>query len=303
MRTWRYVAFASVLAVLAAAAPAPAAPAPHIAGAQVALRAHGLYRGPIDGVLGPQTSRAVRSFQRRERIVVDGITGRQTRARLGRLGRPVLGKRLIRRGMVGWDVSVLQFILRRHGAGVPAVDGIYGRGTQRAVRRFQARRGLVADGIVGPATTRLLTGKASARKSAPAPRARGASRREVRRMLGYWARHYGVNPSLVRALAWVESGFHWNVTSPSGAWGVMQVMPTTWKYVEHALMGRRVPRTAKGNIRVGIVFLRQLLREFGGNRRLALAAYYQGPHGVRRHGLYADTRVYVRAVLSLQRRL
>lgn len=303
MRTWRYVAFASVLAALAAAAPAPAAPAPHIAGAQVALRAHGLYRGPIDGIVGPQTKRAVRSFQRRAGILVDGIVGRQTRTHLGRLGRPLFGRRLIRRGMVGWDVSVLQFMLRRRGAGVGTVDGIYGRGTLRAVRRFQARRGLAVDGVVGPATSSLLTGKGAARKASSGGRAaRGASRREVQRMLGYWARHYGVSPSLMRALAWVESGFQWNVTSRSGAWGVMQVMPDTWRYVENALLGRQVPRTARGNIRVGIVFFRRLLREFGGSRRLALAAYYQGPHGVRRHGLYPDTRVYVRAVLALQRR-
>jgi peptidoglycan hydrolase-like protein with peptidoglycan-binding domain len=302
MRTGRYVAFASVLAVLAAAAPAPAALAPHVAGAQVALRAHGLYRGPIDGILGPQTKRAVRTFQRHEGIRVDGVAGRRTRSHLGRLGKPVFGKRMIRRGMVGWDVSVLQFIIRRQGAGVGAVDGIYGRATQRAVRRLQARRGLVADGVVGPATTRVLTGKASARKAAPAVRSRGASRREVRRMLGYWARHYGVSPSLTRALAWMESGFHWNVTSRSGAWGVMQILPATWEFVEDALMGREVPHTARGNIRVGIVFFRYLLREFDGNRRLALAAYYQGPRGVRRHGLYPETRVYVRAILALQRR-
>lgn len=299
MRTGRYVAFASVLAALAAAAPAPAALAPHVAGAQVALRAHGLYRGPVDGILGPQTKRATRIFQRREGILVDGITGKQTRSQLGRLGRPVFGKRMIRRGMVGWDVSVLQFVLRRQGVRVGPVDGIYGRATLRAVRRYQARKGLYVDGIVGPATTRALTRKAVARKASAS---RGASRREVRRMLGYWARFYGVSPSLIRALAWMESGFHWNVTSSAGAWGVMQVMPATWRFVENVLMGRQVPRTARGNIRVGIVFLRQLLREFNGKKRLALAAYYQGPRAVRRHGLYRETKVYVRTILALQRR-
>ena len=57
-----------------------------------------------------------------------------------------------------------------------------------------------------------------------------------------------------------------------------------------------------GGIRVGILYLRHVLREFNGNRRLALAAYYQGPAAVRRHGLYRETRVYVRVVLALQRR-
>ena len=300
MRTGRYVAFASVLAALVAAVPAEAALTPHIAGAQVALRAEGLYRGPIDGIAGPQTRRAVRGFQRREGIVVDGVAGPQTRSRFGRLGRPLLGRRHIRRGMVGWDVSIVQFLLHRRGLRVGGIDGIYGRGTQQAVRSFQRRAALAADGIVGPATTRALAGgKTKKQHTVTGP---GASRAEVRALLGYWARRYGVSASLVRAVAWMESGFHWNVTSPAGAWGAMQVMPATWRFVEEVLTGRDYRRTARGGIRVGVLYLRHLLREFSGNRRLALAAYYQGPAGVRRHGLYRETRVYIRVVLALQRR-
>ncbi len=121
-------------------------------------------------------------------------------------------------------------------------------------------------------------------------------------MLGYWARHYGVSPKLVRAVAWMESGFHWNVTSSTGAWGVMQVMPGTWRFVENVLAGKNYTRSARGGIRVGILYLRHVLREFNGNRRLALAAYYQGPKAVRQHGLYGETRLYVRTVLSLRHR-
>ncbi len=47
-----------------------------------------------------------------------------------------------------------------------------------------------------------------------------------------------------------------------------------------------MPKTAEGNIGVGVVFLRHLLREFGGDERLALAAYYQGASAVREHGLF-----------------
>jgi soluble lytic murein transglycosylase-like protein len=121
-------------------------------------------------------------------------------------------------------------------------------------------------------------------------------------MLGRWARYYGISPRLVRAVAWMESGFRWNVTSSAGAWGVMQVMPATWRFVEDVLMGQNMRHTARGNIRVGIVYLRHLLRLFGGNKRVALGAYYQGPRAVRRHGFYPETRVYVRTVLSLRRR-
>jgi hypothetical protein len=46
-----------------------------------------------------------------------------------------------------------------------------------------------------------------------------------------------------------------------------------------------------------------LLREFRGDVRLALAAYFQGPRSVRRHGLFRDTERYVAGVLALSRRL
>ncbi len=301
MRTGRYVVFASLLAVLVAAAPAPAVVDPHTAGVQVALRARGLYPGPIDGIAGPLTKRAVRTFQRRHGLAADGVTGRRTRAELGRLGRPLFGRRVIRRGMVGWDVSVLQFLLSRRGVRVGGIDGIYGRATLRAVRRFQDRAGLAADGLVGSATTRALTGGGP--RAASPQRARSMSRAAVRRALGYWATRYGVSPSLVRALAWMESGFQPHVVSPTGARGVMQIMPATWRFVEDVILGRNVPRTVRGNIRVGVLYLRHLLREFHWSKRLALAAYYQGPRAVRRHGVYPETRRYVRVILMLQRRM
>ena len=52
----------------------------------------------------------------------------------------------------------------------------------------------------------------------------------------------------------------------------MQVMPMTWTYVEEQLIGHRVPHTADGNVRVGIAYLRHLLRAFD-DRKLAIAAY------------------------------
>jgi hypothetical protein len=299
MRTARYVAFASILVALTVAGPASAVLTPYVAGAQVALRAHGLYHGAIDGIRGPQTNRAIRVFQRQHRLAVDGVVGPRTRAKLGKLGRPLFGKRMIRRGMVGFDVSVLQFMLARRGVQIGGVDGIFGRRTLTAVQRFQSRRGLVADGLVGPQTQKALRKASSGRSLKPA-RSHGPSRAKVHKMLGRWARYYGVSPRLVRAVAWMESGFRWNVTSSVGAWGVMQVMPATWRFVENVLMGRSVRHTARGNIRVGIVYLRYCLRLFGGNKRVALAAYYQGPWAVRHRGLYRETRVYIRTVLQLR---
>ena len=89
------------------------------------------------------TARAVRTFQRRAGLRVDGVAGRATRRALGRLGAPALRPPpVLRRGMVGWDVAVLQFLLTRRGAPTGIVDGYFGGETKRALRRFQRRAGL-----------------------------------------------------------------------------------------------------------------------------------------------------------------
>jgi hypothetical protein len=291
-----------VAASLVALALAPSARGlnPQIAGLQIALREHGLYRGPIDAVQGPKTVRAVRVFQRRHRLAVDGIAGPRTRAALGPRGRPLFGARVIRRGTRGYDVGVLQFLLRRRGLRVGPLDGSFGRMTATAVRRFQRRTGLQPDAIVGPRTTRRLCGLPVCAWRVHLRTARPAS---VHAALGYWSRTYGVDPRLVRAVAYWESGLNNSLVSRAGAKGVMQVTPGTWDYVETVLVGRMIPDTTSGNVQVGVAFLHQLLREFRGDTRLALAAYFQGPRSVRRHGVLRETRHYVAGVLALQGRL
>jgi Transglycosylase SLT domain len=76
----------------------------------------------------------------------------------------------------------------------------------------------------------------------------------------------------------------------------------TRHYVENILLRKRVPNSVSGNIQVGVVYLRQLLREFRGDERGALAAWYQGPASVRRHGQYRGTRLFVANVLALRTR-
>jgi len=146
-----------ILVGLVLAVPAQAAN-PQLAGLQVALRAHGLYLGPIDGVAGPRTVAAIRAFQRRSGLAVDGLAGPQTRRALGPLGRPLFGnRRVLGPGSFGWDVAVLQFTLARAGAYGGALDGYYGPEVLRAVRRFQHRARVATDGIAGPATLGALT--------------------------------------------------------------------------------------------------------------------------------------------------
>lgn len=146
---------ALVVAVLAAA-PASGMGKPRIAALQVGLRAHGVYAGDVDGLWGPATERGVRRLQQRSNLSVDGVPGPRTRRALGRLGRPVFGSRLLRKGRVGWDVSVLQFRLAWHGFPSGPMDGAFGPRTRAAVIRFQRSRRLATDGRAGPATYRAL---------------------------------------------------------------------------------------------------------------------------------------------------
>jgi hypothetical protein len=148
-----------VLAALLLPGPARADPSASVAALQVALHAHGLYRGPIDGISGPLTKRAVRALQRRARITVDGVPGPQTRHALGRFARHHrLGLRPLRVGLAGWDVAALQFELAEHGFPSGTFDGVFGPQVEYALRRFQHWAGLHADAVAGPATLKALRG-------------------------------------------------------------------------------------------------------------------------------------------------
>jgi LysM repeat protein len=121
----------------------------------------------------------------------------------------------------------------------------------------------------------------------------------VRGSLEKWASVYGVDPKLVRALAWMESGFQEDVTSSAGAIGVMQLLPETWEWVDTMLLRQPTPRTYDGNVRAGVRYLRWQLDQFGGDVKLALAGYYQGARAVRERGLFDDTKQYVSVILQL----
>ena len=153
----RASALALIVCALTLALPAQArADRTGVAALQVALRGIHLYGGPVDGIAGPATRRAVRRLQRRKRLVVDGVAGPQTRRALGRRGRPRLGSRVMRSGHRGWDVAALQFLLSRRGMSPGGIDGGFGPNTGAAVLRFQRGAGLTADGLVGPATLGAL---------------------------------------------------------------------------------------------------------------------------------------------------
>lgn len=130
---------------------------PETAALQVGLRERGLYLGATDGVLGPQTRRALRRLQRRAGLPPDGFPSSAARALLGAYGRAApLGARILRAGARGWDVAALQFSLAWHGFPSGLLDGRFGSHTDAALRRFQLWAGVAADGVAGPTTISKL---------------------------------------------------------------------------------------------------------------------------------------------------
>ena len=117
------------------------------------------------------------------------------------------------------------------------------------------------------------------------------------------AAQYGVPPSLAAAIAWQESGFNNSMVSDANARGVMQVMPGTWSWVQDNLSDRRLdPNSANDNVHAGVMYLKQLLADTGGDENAAIAGYYQGLGSVRSRGLFDDTKQYVANVQALRSR-
>src|SRR3954470_15833574 len=92
----RWGAAALVALALFPAFAAARGPSADTAALQVALKALHHYHGGIDGIAGPGTKRAVRSFQRRHHLTVDGVAGPRTRRALGKRGEAGAGRRLAR---------------------------------------------------------------------------------------------------------------------------------------------------------------------------------------------------------------
>lgn len=115
------------------------------------------------------------------------------------------------------------------------------------------------------------------------------------------AKHH-LSAGLIRGIIQAESGFNIRAVSPAGAQGLMQLMPATARE-----LGVTDPFDIDQNIDGGSRYLRKMLDRFGGDLKLALAAYNAGPGTVESYGgrvpPFAETRAYVRKVLKFSRTL
>jgi len=111
-----------------------------------------------------------------------------------------------------------------------------------------------------------------------------------------YAKQFGLDPKLIRAVIKEESGFQPFALSTSGAMGLMQLMPET-----AAGLGISDAYNIEQNILGGTQYLYYQLKAFDDDLKLALAAYNAGPNAVREYGgipPYAQTQNYVKKVLN-----
>jgi soluble lytic murein transglycosylase-like protein len=102
----------------------------------------------------------------------------------------------------------------------------------------------------------------------------------------------------------MESGYNNAMVSPVGAQGVMQILPSTWQYVEDVLIGHPVSdHGVDGNVHIGMAYLHHLLQVFNGDERLALAGWYQGERSTQANGPLDVSRTFAANVLALKARM
>ena len=124
---------------------------------------------------------------------------------------------------------------------------------------------------------------------------------DIESVLEHEAAASGIEPALVKAVAWQESGWTQKVKSKAGAIGVMQVMPGTARYVNSVLgTGSLDVKSAGDNVRLGVRYLKHMVDTMPSEKK-ALAAYYTGPGAVGR-SLTKEQKRYVKAVLAHRER-
>jgi hypothetical protein len=119
---------------------------------------------------------------------------------------------------------------------------------------------------------------------------------ELKQMVDAASKRFGVPRELVIAVSRAESAFRSDVTSPAGAKGLMQLMPSTAKG-----LGVTDITDPWQNLAGGTRYLRQLLDRFDGDAKKAVASYNAGPNAVQQYGgvpPYSETRTYVARVFD-----
>ena len=128
---------------------------------QTKLKKLGFYNASIDGDYGDTTVAAVKAFQKKYNLTADGVAGSETLKKLDSAYKNADSNTStdddsLRKGATGTAVKTLQTNLKKLGFYTAYVDGSFGATTESAVKAFQKKYGLTADGVAGSATLKKI---------------------------------------------------------------------------------------------------------------------------------------------------
>ena len=126
---------------------------------QTKLKKLGFYNASIDGDYGDTTVAAVKAFQKKYNLTADGVAGSATLKKLDSAYKNADSNKdddSLRKGATGTAVKTLQTNLKKLGFYTAYVDGSFGATTESAVKAFQRKYGLTADGVAGSATLKKI---------------------------------------------------------------------------------------------------------------------------------------------------
>ena len=123
------------------------------------------------------------------------------------------------------------------------------------------------------------------------------SKAQMKKLIVATSKKHGVDPQLMLALSYQESGWNHRAVSPANAIGALQVIPSSGRWAS-ALVGRELNLLdPKDNVEAGVAIMRALQRSTDRFEH-AVGGYYQGLASVRQHGLFPDTKRYVANIRS-----
>ena len=141
-----------------------------------------------------------------------------------------------------------------------------------------------------------------AQSSSEPGKTREDEQQKIENSISKAARKYDLSVELIKAVIKAESNFNINALSHAGAQGLMQLMPGTAKE-----LGVDNPFDIEQNIDGGAHYLRKMLDSFGGDLKVALAAYNAGPGAVEKYGgnvpPYRETEQYIDRVLRFSKQM
>ena len=128
---------------------------------QTKLKKLGYYDAYVDGDYGDTTVAAVKAFQKKYNLTADGVAGSETLKKLDSAYKNADSNTStdddsLRKGATGTAVKTLQTNLKKLGFYTAYVDGSFGSTTESAVKAFQKKYGLTADGVAGSATLKKI---------------------------------------------------------------------------------------------------------------------------------------------------